>query len=123
MSRDATHRTITHEAERGSASVSMAMIVAVALLLVVVVSFWIHGVIRLAQAQRAADLAALAAADAHRGLTSFSPCSIAAQVAELNKAKLESCMLHTASTTVAVRVWWLRGEARAGDPRLVLNHG
>ncbi len=110
-------------AEDGSATVSMAMTVGVSLLLIGVVVLWLHGVIRLAQAQRAADLAALAAADAHRGLTHFEPCAIAGEVAQRNGAELESCLLGGGSARVTVRVAWLRGQARAGDPALLLNHG
>lgn len=111
------------KSEDGSATVSMAMTVAVALLLVGVILLWLHGVIRLAQAQRAADLAALAAADAHRGLTALPPCAIAGQVAERNGAELERCELGAAAAKVTVRVWLLRAQARAGDPALVFDHG
>ena len=44
-----------------------------------------------AQAARGADLSALAAADAARGLTSGSPCAVAEIVAEFNEVELTSC--------------------------------
>jgi len=44
-----------------------------------------------AQAARGADLSALAAADAARGLTSGSPCAVAEIVADLNEVELTRC--------------------------------
>lgn len=58
------------------------------------------------RAQNAADLAALAAADAVRGLATGEPCEIAKEVAERNGAKLHDCVasLSEQSAYVAVDV-------------------
>ncbi|UVI37030.1 Rv3654c family TadE-like protein [Brevibacterium spongiae] len=58
------------------------------------------------QAQNAADLAALAAADAVRGLATGEPCEIAKEVAERNGGDLSDCVasLSEQSAYVAVDV-------------------
>lgn len=58
------------------------------------------------QAQNAADLAALAAADAVRGLATGEPCEIAKEVAERNGGSLSDCVasLSEQSAYVAVEV-------------------
>ena len=56
------------------------------------------------RAAQAADLAALAAADALRGITPGDPCDIAAQVARNNNANLMGCALADRPETVDIRV-------------------
>lgn len=57
------------------------------------------------RAAKAADLAALAAADVARGLASGVPCDVAGEVARANGAVLEHCDVVTPDlTTVDVRV-------------------
>ena len=56
------------------------------------------------RAAQAADLAALAAADALRGITPGDPCDIAAQVARDNNANLVGCALADRPETVDIRV-------------------
>lgn len=58
------------------------------------------------QAQNAADLAALAAADAVRGLATGEPCEIAEEVAERNGGRLDDCVasLSEQSAYVVVEV-------------------
>lgn len=75
-----------------------------------------------ARAATAADLAALAAADAFRGLSQGMPCQLAAEVSERNGATLQECML-AGDRSVQVRVsvgtslpWPAHGSARAGPP-------
>lgn len=75
------------------------------------------------RAAAAADLAALAAADAARGITPGEPCAVAADVARRNGARVLSC-LEGPGSTVQVRTeldthppWGgATGLARAGPP-------
>ena len=75
------------------------------------------------RAAAAADLAALAAADAARGITPGEPCTVAADVARRNGARILGCLEGTGST-VQVRtelelrspVGGATGLARAGPP-------
>ena len=72
----------------------------------------------------AADLSALAAADAVRGLRSGDPCAVAQEVAGRNGAKLSGCAVNVADrsvqvdTEVGIRLlpWPATGQARAGPP-------
>lgn len=109
-------------AERGSGTV-----LALGLGLVLVAVCW--GVVLLGQAlvasaraAAAADLSALAAADAERGLRSGAACAIAREVAELNGAALVGCDVEAEARAVRVRVEvptpWApaAGRARAGPP-------
>ncbi|WP_237189458.1 Rv3654c family TadE-like protein [Rothia nasimurium] len=80
------------------------------------------------RAATAADLAALAAADAARGLTPGQPCDLAAEVSQANGAELAGCGRPAQSTgTVDVRVTVpipgpfsflgpAQGKSRAGPP-------
>jgi secretion/DNA translocation related TadE-like protein len=75
------------------------------------------------RAAAAADLAALAAADAVRGITPGEPCAVAAAVARRNGARILSC-LEGPGSTVQVRteletrtpLGGATGLARAGPP-------
>lgn len=77
-----------------------------------------------ARAAAAADLAALAAADAERGLRSGTACDAGRAVAELNGASLVGCEVELPGSTVRVIVevatgapWGpASGRARAGPP-------
>lgn len=87
------------------------------------------------RAATAADLAALAGADAARGLSSGQPCTIAAAVAGRNGASLAGCALPSElSGTVDVRVtipiegpFAFLGSAeslsRAGPPAVLVDKG
>lgn len=55
-------------------------------------------------AQAAADLAALAAADAARGLATGDPCESAKEVAERNGATLRDCRASSAQQSAFVEV-------------------
>lgn len=77
-----------------------------------------------ARAASAADLAALAAADAERGLRPGPACAVAERVASLNGAAVGSCTVEVPGSTVRVVVhidagapWGpATGRARAGPP-------
>jgi secretion/DNA translocation related TadE-like protein len=68
----------------------------------------------------AADAAALAAADARRGVVGGFPCDVAEKVATANGAELEKCELDGYIATVEVRRellgFDLRSTATAGPP-------
>lgn len=79
------------------------------------------------RAGAAADLAALAAADAERGLRAGASCPTARGIAELNGAALTDCTVETPGSTVRVTVELETGalwgpavaRARAGPPPAV----
>ncbi|KUM36608.1 hypothetical protein AR689_15310 [Arthrobacter sp. EpRS71] len=75
------------------------------------------------RAASAADLAALAAADSARGLTSGEPCAVAAEVAGKHDAKITSCTVAggdevEVETELSRPFQWgvATGRARAGPP-------
>lgn len=91
--------------ERGSGTVMSLGIIAVLLILTVAVAGLIGALAANHRAFSAADLSALAAADAARGLRSGEPCDVAAQVASQNKAELVNCVAPAQhSGTIDVRV-------------------
>ena len=111
--------------EEGSGTVLALAIIAALLVLTVVIAGLIGVVSANRRASAAADLSALAAADAYRGLTEGDPCAVAADLAERHGAHLESCTFpdrpETVEVTVAVPVAGpmgvlgpARGRARAG---------
>lgn len=91
--------------ERGSGTVLALGLVSILLLLSVFMA-GLSGVIKAQQtAVKAADLAALAAADTARGLQAGDPCTQARQVAEANGAYLLNCASPPGTTTtVDVRI-------------------
>lgn len=119
--------------EEGSGTV-LALTIIVALLVVTVVIAGLIGVVSAnRRASAAADLSALAAADAYRGLTEGDPCAVAADLAERHGAHLESCMFpdrpETVEVTVAVPVAGPMGalgparvRARAGAEHIEEGH-
>ena len=94
--------------EEGSGTVLALTIIAALLVLTVVIAGLIGVVSANRRASAAADLSALAAADAYRGLTEGDPCAVAADLAERHGAQLESCTFpyrpETVEVTVAVPV-------------------
>ena len=111
--------------EEGSGTVLALTIIAALLVVTVVIAGLIGVVSANRRASTAADLSALAAADAYRGLTEGDPCAVAADLAERHGAHLESCTFpdrpETVEVTVAVPVAGLMGalgparvRARAG---------
>ena len=90
--------------EEGSGTVLALTIIAALLVLTVVIAGLIGVVSANRRASAAADLSALAAADAHRGLTEGDPCAVAADLAERHRAHLESCTFPDRPETVEVTV-------------------
>lgn len=118
-------RSAEEQPEEGSGTVLALTIIAALLVLTVVIAGLIGVVSANRRASAAADLSALAAADAYRGLTEGDPCAVAADLAERHGAHLESCTFpdrpETVEVTVAVPVAGLMGalgparvRARAG---------
>lgn len=91
--------------ERGSGSIAALGIVAALLLVFAVLAGLIAVVSANQRAASAADLSALAAADAARGLRGGEPCQVAAEIAAANKAEVVGCNQPAGSAgTVDVRV-------------------
>lgn len=90
--------------EEGSGTVLALTIVAALLVVTVVVAGLIGVVSANRRASAAADLSALAAADAYRGLTEGDPCAVASDLAERHGAHLESCTFPDRPETVEVTV-------------------
>lgn len=114
--------------EEGSGTILALTIIAALLVVTVVIAGLIGVVSANRRAAAAADLSALAAADAYRGLTEGDPCAVAADLAERHGAHLESCTFpdrpETVEVTVAVPVAGPMGalgparvRARAGAER------
>lgn len=77
--------------EQGSGTVVALGVIAALLLLAGLVHLLSASAVAAAQSARGADLAALAGADAARGLVAEDPCSLAGEVAAANGVVLESC--------------------------------
>ena len=90
--------------EEGSGTVLALTIIAALLVVTVVIAGLIGVVSANRRASVAADLSALAAADAYRGLTEGDPCAVAADLAERHGAHLESCAFPDRPETVEVTV-------------------
>ena len=90
--------------EEGSGTVLALTIIAALLVLTVVIAGLIGVVSANRRASAAADLSALAATDAYRGLTEGDPCAVAAELAERHGAHLESCTFPDRPETVEVTV-------------------
>ena len=90
--------------EEGSGTVLALTIIAALLVVTVVIAGLIGVVSANRRASTAADLSALAAADAYRGLTEGDPCAVAADLAERHGAHLESCTFPNRPETVEVTV-------------------
>ena len=94
----------TENPEEGSGTVLAVGIIAALLILATVIIGFAGVSTANRRAAQAADLAALAAADALRGITPGDPCDIAAQVARNNNANLVGCALADRPETVDIRV-------------------
>ena len=94
----------TENPEEGSGTVLAVGIIAALLILATVIIGFAGVSTANRRAAQAADLAALAAADALRGITPGDPCDIAAQVARDNNANLVGCALADRPETVDIRV-------------------
>ncbi len=103
----------------------MAGIACAILLLLAMVVILVQAAVGASRASTAADLAALAAADAARGLTQGEPCEVAGEVAGRHGVELESCQQigaqgHIVDVTTSVQISYMlgaaSGRARAGPP-------
>lgn len=109
--------------ERGSGTVLAAGLALVVIMAMALMLLFGQSAVMASRAAAAADLAALAAADALRGITSGDPCTVAADVASRHAAALASCT-EGAGRTVMVRtelnartlLGAATGQARAGPP-------
>ncbi|KRF08231.1 hypothetical protein ASH00_00385 [Arthrobacter sp. Soil782] len=111
--------------ETGSGTVLMTGVALAALLLLSVVVLFAQASVAASRAATAADLSALAGADAARGLRDGSPCAVAAEVASLQGARLTGCVIEGESGHI-VRISTevdsipalppASGRARAGPP-------
>ena len=90
--------------EEGSGTFLALTIIAALLVVTVVIAGLIGVVSANRRASAAADLSALAAADAYRGLTEGDPCAVAADLAARHGAHLESCTFPDRPETVEVTV-------------------
>lgn len=126
-------RSAEEQPEEGSGTVLALTIIAALLVMTVVIAGLIGVVSANRRASAAADLSALAAADAYRGLTEGDPCAVAADLAERHGAHLESCTFpdrpETVEVTVAVPVAGpmgalgpARARARAGAEHIEEEH-
>lgn len=97
-------RSAEEHSEEGSGTVLALTIIAALLVMTVVIAGLIGVVSANRRASAAADLSALAAADAYRGLTAGDPCAVAADLAERHGAHLESCTFPDRPETVEVTV-------------------
>lgn len=123
------------DAERGSNTVTSLGLVCVLLVLGLTMAGLVGVVSANHRAATAADLAALAGADAARGVSSGQPCTVAAAVAGRNGASLAGCALPSElSGTVDVRVTIpiegpfaflgsAEGLSRAGPPAVLVDKG
>lgn len=115
--------------EEGSGTVLVAGLALAMLLLMAMVLGLGQAAVAAAKAATAADLAALAAADAYRGIVPGDPCQLAADVSARQGATLLECTLaHDLSVKVEVAVktvlpWPASGRARAGPPPDTLRPG
>ncbi|WP_347108363.1 Rv3654c family TadE-like protein [Paenarthrobacter sp. S56] len=109
--------------ERGSGTVLALALVAVVGVLLVALMLLAQAGVMASRAASASDLAALAGADAARGLTTGEPCAVAAQVAEHHEAHLTSCAVKqggvvdvSAELSGPFQYGTATGRSRAGPP-------
>lgn len=84
-------RSTSEDGERGSGTVTAVGIISGLMVLLAVIHLFAAAAAGGAQAARAADLAALAAADTARGLAVGDPCTTAEAVAVRNGAVMVDC--------------------------------
>lgn len=130
--------------DRGGATGLVIGLLSIGLIAALGVAMWVVSTVDQARAKTAADLAALAAADAHRGVISAgNPCALAADIAGKHDVELTRCTLLTGGgpatrggdtaqsatvhiVTKAHRSGWLKGwplpavkaESYAGPPTI-----
>ena len=119
--------------ETGAATALVIGLLVFGLLAALSVAMWAVSAADQARAKTAADLAALAAADAHRGVISAgNPCALAATIAAKHESELTTCTLLAGEgatvriVTKAHRSGWFKGwplpamqaESYAGPPTI-----
>lgn len=109
--------------ERGSGTVLGAGLALVLITLLAALMLVVQVAVGASRTAAAADLAALAAADAARGLTTGDPCRIARAVAEENEVELVGCQITDGvivdiKTSLKLPPPWGKatGRSRAGPP-------
>lgn len=109
--------------ERGSGTVLAAGLGLVVIMALALMLLLAQSAVMASRAAAAADLAALAGADALRGLTSGDPCTVAADVAARHGAVLVTCTEGPGQTLevrteleVRTVLGAASGHARAGPP-------
>ncbi len=111
--------------ERGAGTVLMAGMATVLLMLLAALLLIVQAAVGASRAATAADLAALAGADAARELIPGQPCRVAADVAIRHHCVLVSCIIEGAdqdiveiTTSIDLPGPWgdAEGHARAGPP-------
>ena len=101
--------------DAGYATVAAAGFSATLVMLCGLLTWHVGAVVSAAQAQRAADLAAVAGAfSLATGQSTVAACAVAGQVSELNDARLLTCDSSGEDLVVAVEVRGRSAEARAG---------
>ncbi len=104
----------------GAGSILAVGILAVSAISALTVAAWASGVAVDQRVTAAADSAALAGADAIRGLVPGAGCEVAARVAEGNGVELASCVVSGTVVQVQTRATWagvsLTARAAAGPP-------
>lgn len=109
--------------ERGSGTILGAGLALVLITLLAALLVVVQAAVGASRTAAAADLAALAAADAARGLTTGEPCGIARAVAEENDVELVDCrvvdgVIVDITTSLKLPPPWGEaiGRSRAGPP-------
>ena len=112
--------------DRGSRTILALALGLVVLMAAVLLATLGQAMTMASRAAAAADLAALAAADAARGITDGEPCAVAAEIARRNAAIVVSCAEGTGHTVqvrtqldVGTAFGAATGLARAGPPPVV----
>ncbi|MFK0039552.1 Rv3654c family TadE-like protein [Paenarthrobacter sp. NPDC090517] len=116
-------KVLNTKSERGGGTVLALGLGAVVMAMLLGLLFLAQAGVMASRAASAADLAALAAADAARGLASGEPCAVAADVAAKHDVRLTSCTVVGGNvvevgTELAKPFRWgvAMGRARAGPP-------
>lgn len=110
--------------EQGSGTVLAIVLGLPVVLAATLIALLSQSAVMASRAAAAADLGALAAADAARGITAGEPCHVAEEAARRNGARVLSC-LESSGGTVLIRTelstgtifGTATGEARAGPPQ------
>ncbi|MGG5170741.1 Rv3654c family TadE-like protein [Pseudarthrobacter sp. J1738] len=111
--------------ERGAGTVLSVTLCLVLLLLLGGILMFSQAASSAVRAAKAADLAALAAADVARGLASGEPCEVAREVVDKQRATLASCevlgpeadmVIVTATVHIVLGLGDATGRSKAGPP-------